>query len=68
MWGGGQGEGPAHGDRAGLAGRWDAGDTSVAQKDLRKAGFSIEVTSLLDPDHKTPGGVVVARRPYIDES
>ncbi len=30
---------------------------------LREAGFSIESTSLLDPDHKTPGGVVVARRP-----
>ena len=35
---------------------------------LREAGFSIEATSLLDPDHETPGGVVVARRPYVNES
>ncbi len=35
---------------------------------LREAGFSIEATSLLDPDRETPGGVVVARRPYVNES
>lgn len=35
VWGGGQGEGPADGDRPGSAGRRDAGDPSVAQTDLR---------------------------------
>lgn len=30
---------------------------------LRDAGFAIEVISTLDPDSRTPGGVVIARRP-----
>jgi ubiquinone/menaquinone biosynthesis C-methylase UbiE len=30
---------------------------------LRRAGFTVEATMLLDPDRSTPGGVVVARRP-----
>lgn len=30
---------------------------------LRAAGFVIEATMVLDPDHRTPGGVVIARRP-----
>lgn len=30
---------------------------------LREAGFLIEATLVLNPDHQKPGGVVVARRP-----
>jgi SAM-dependent methyltransferase len=36
---------------------------STVANALRTAGFSIEATLVIDPDHPTPGGVVVARRP-----
>ncbi len=35
---------------------------------LRAAGFRIEATLVLDPDHPNPGGVVIARRPGASES
>ena len=30
---------------------------------VRQAGFHLEMTSTIDPDERTPGGVVLARRP-----